>query len=191
MLQALCVALARSDARPYRQKCPTARIQTRAPSARASSVDCTQRTGDQDMNRTLAPWGATKAQSYKADNPRALLFQLAADNPQASREELLDLCLAEIEAHPEYIESIVEYWFINNYRSYAHTAPRLPSPGAAKPGDHGAAAMALARLPSREPLPHNRRPTRGPRPYTTPPTSRSRRPRPAAGGAAGVSRVET
>jgi len=40
---------------------------------------------------------------------------------------LLDLCLAEIEAHPEYIESIVEYWFINNYRSYAHTAPRLPS----------------------------------------------------------------
>jgi hypothetical protein len=88
------------------------------------------------MKQTVARrnWRASKVQSFAKDNPRALLFQIMTDNPQASRDEVFDLCLAAVEDNPAFIEPIVEYWFVNNYRifysngnSNSHDRSRQPS----------------------------------------------------------------
>jgi hypothetical protein len=70
-----------------------------------------------------------KRQSWKAANPRELLKRVIDDNPGADREGLLhlfrDQMWQEDEAE-EYVDTIIEYWFANNYHSLVGPLPALP-----------------------------------------------------------------
>jgi hypothetical protein len=60
--------------------------------------------------------GATR-QSWKANSPRDLLRRLIEKNPTTSEERLLTLFTDEVRENEGFLETLIEYWFTNNYRS--------------------------------------------------------------------------
>jgi hypothetical protein len=65
-----------------------------------------------DMGTTGA-----KRQSWEKDNPRELLRRLIEKHPQYSRDRALSEFKKLLDGRQTYIETIVEYWFSNNYAS--------------------------------------------------------------------------
>jgi hypothetical protein len=57
-------------------------------------------------------------QTLQHASPRALLSQLIADNPAADDDRLLSLFTSEVIDKQDYLETIIEYWFINNMRAF-------------------------------------------------------------------------
>lgn len=65
-----------------------------------------------------------KVQSWRAANPRDLLKRVIDDNPGADRAALLKMFNEALQDDgDDYIETIIEYWFTNNYQSLV--APRF------------------------------------------------------------------
>lgn len=62
-----------------------------------------------------------KVQSWKKANPRDLLKRIVEDNPDLDKSALLSALRDEVLSvnGPEYLDSIIEYWFSNNYHSLA------------------------------------------------------------------------
>jgi hypothetical protein len=60
-----------------------------------------------------------KVQSWKPANPRDLLKQVIGDNPGSDRRAVLALFRERLreEDTEDYINTIVDYWFANNYYS--------------------------------------------------------------------------
>jgi hypothetical protein len=60
-----------------------------------------------------------KRQSWSESSPRELLRMLVQKNPRWSRERIFDEFKIQIEqsTSKKYIDTIVEYWFANNYHS--------------------------------------------------------------------------
>lgn len=62
--------------------------------------------------------GAT-GQSWRADNPRDLLKRVIDEHPGADRPALFRLFVEKLKDEDDsgYMETIIEYWFTNNYHS--------------------------------------------------------------------------
>jgi hypothetical protein len=60
-----------------------------------------------------------KVQSWHAANPRDLLKRVIDDHPGADRAALFHLFLEKLkeEDDSDYVDTIIEYWFVNNYHS--------------------------------------------------------------------------
>lgn len=60
-----------------------------------------------------------KVQSWRRANPRDRLKQLMDENPKADKAALFALFRDELRSPDaeEYLDSVVEYWFANNYHS--------------------------------------------------------------------------
>lgn len=56
-------------------------------------------------------------QSWRATSPRALLDHLYERNPEFSRDQLLKRFEECVRERDDFIKSIIEYWFTNNYNS--------------------------------------------------------------------------
>jgi hypothetical protein len=78
--------------------------------------------------------GAT-GQSWRRANPRDLLKRVIDDHPGADRPALFKLFLEKLkeEEDTDYLDTIVEYWFANNYHSLvaARTTSEETRPGRA------------------------------------------------------------
>lgn len=68
---------------------------------------------------TMMDTGVTgaKRQSWKEANPRELLKRLAEDNPSWSKERLFQAFVDQVMGNKGYLDTIVEYWFANNFHS--------------------------------------------------------------------------
>ena len=68
---------------------------------------------------TMVDTGVTgaKRQSWHATNPRELLKRLIEENPKWDKERVLRTFSREVTDNRRYIDTIVEYWFANNYHS--------------------------------------------------------------------------
>lgn len=79
------------------------------------------------MDMTTGTYGA-KVQSWKKANPRDLLKRLMEENRSAEKPALLALLRDELlrEDGLEYLESVIEYWFANNYHSLTDRQPTVP-----------------------------------------------------------------
>jgi hypothetical protein len=58
-----------------------------------------------------------KVQSWDSANPRAVLRRVFDDNPRATREELTDLFIEEVDGRTSIIHTIIRNWVSNNFRS--------------------------------------------------------------------------
>ena len=58
-----------------------------------------------------------KRQSWKATNPRELLKRIMEDHPKWDKDRVLQTFLTEVSDNRRYFETIVEYWFANNFHS--------------------------------------------------------------------------
>lgn len=60
-----------------------------------------------------------KVQSWRKANPRELLKELVDENPTLGRSALLAAFAREVTKPDadDYLETIIEYWFANNYHS--------------------------------------------------------------------------
>lgn len=70
-----------------------------------------------------------KRQSWKQANPRELLKRVIDDNPGSDREALLHIFRNQLwreDDAEDYVDTIVEYWFANNYHSLVGPAPIAP-----------------------------------------------------------------
>lgn len=77
-----------------------------------------------------------KRQSWHRANPRDLLKRLIEAKPDASEAQLQKLFLQTLrDEEDEYFDTIVDYWFGNNYRSLIHPprGPSGPRPRAPRP----------------------------------------------------------
>lgn len=87
------------------------------------------------METTQVDTGITgaKRQSWRRANPRETLQRVITENPQSTEAEIREICWDEFTQgvtfsarrgtqSREYLETIFEYWFANNYRSLC-TAP--------------------------------------------------------------------
>ncbi len=68
------------------------------------------------------PGGTGAARQSWRHSPRDLLHTLIEKNPDATERELLSLFTREVEAEPDYLPPIIEYWFALNYRSAVRAA---------------------------------------------------------------------
>lgn len=69
-----------------------------------------------------------KRQSWHRANPRDLLKRIIEANPGAAEAQLQKLFLRTLkDEEDEYFETIVDYWFGNNYRSLVHPVGHPPS----------------------------------------------------------------
>lgn len=69
-----------------------------------------------------------KVQSWKRANPRDLLKRVITENKHADKHALLKVFRDELRSHADtddLVDSIVEYWFANNY--YSLTGDRTPT----------------------------------------------------------------
>ena len=76
-----------------------------------------------------------KVQSWRRANPRDLLKRLIEENPGVAKAELFKTFRDQIRGDDgeEFLDSIVEYWFANNYHSLIeHPAPQLAANKAEK-----------------------------------------------------------
>lgn len=74
-----------------------------------------------------------KMQSWKAANPRELLSRIIDSNPGGDRDATMYLFRTQLASEPnvsELVETIIEYWFTNNYYSLVGPTlvPRLNTP---------------------------------------------------------------
>jgi hypothetical protein len=60
-----------------------------------------------------------KRQSWKATNPRDLLKQLI-DKLGADEEAVREQFAAKVKNDPDCLDTVIEYWVANNYRSIVH-----------------------------------------------------------------------
>lgn len=69
-----------------------------------------------------------KVQSWRAANPRDLLKRLIDENPGSDRAGLLSLLRGQLKGDDaqDYLDSIIEYWFSNNYHSLVGPAALTP-----------------------------------------------------------------
>lgn len=74
-----------------------------------------------------------KVQSWASANPRDLLKRIIDDNPGADEKTLLSILNGRLrgEEGEALLDSVVEYWFANNYRSIIHQPRRSPAHTAA------------------------------------------------------------
>lgn len=75
------------------------------------------------MTLELGVYGA-KVQSWRKVNPRDLLKGLIEKHPRLSQDRLL--ILLKEAATEDHVESMIEYWFANNYRSLISEITRPP-----------------------------------------------------------------
>jgi CheY-like chemotaxis protein len=68
------------------------------------------------QNRARSARGAT-IQSWKASNPRELLAFVVNGNDGKSRDELLHLFNRAVRENDEILDTLIEYWFNNNFKS--------------------------------------------------------------------------
>lgn len=78
---------------------------------------------------TPGTYGA-KVQSWKNANPRDLLKTLIDENPSAAKPALLAMVRSELldERAADMLDSVIEYWFTNNYHSLVAPVARAPRP---------------------------------------------------------------
>lgn len=76
------------------------------------------------MQLETGTYGA-KVQSWRRANPRDVLKALVESNPGADEGALLKMLRDRLEEDDgrDYLDSIVEYWFINNYNSLVPRSP--------------------------------------------------------------------
>lgn len=58
-----------------------------------------------------------KVQSWKKSNPRDVLKEIVEKNPGASKASLHEELVRKVITDEEMMNSIIEYWFTNNYNS--------------------------------------------------------------------------
>jgi hypothetical protein len=58
-----------------------------------------------------------KIQSFRKSSPRDVLRRIISEEPDASKSQLLTMCRDEILKDEDMVESVIEYWFSNNYHS--------------------------------------------------------------------------
>lgn len=76
-------------------------------------------------NLDTGVYGA-KVQSWRKANPRDMLKQILDKNPDLNKTEAFDLFYLQASDDPEIVQSIMEYWFVNNYHSLVHSyIPRI------------------------------------------------------------------
>lgn len=68
-------------------------------------------------NIDVAGTQGAKLQSFKTSNPRALLERLWKQNRQCSKDELFEIFRHKILRNNAMIDTIIGYWFDNNFRS--------------------------------------------------------------------------
>lgn len=68
-----------------------------------------------------------KVQSWRKDNPRSLLKRMMEESPRASKEKILREFSDYVrsEAGVDYLDTIIEYWFSNNWHSLAEKPESL------------------------------------------------------------------
>lgn len=68
-----------------------------------------------------------KRQSWKHDNPRDVLINIIDEDPQASKEKLLETFTETVlgKGNRGLLETIIEYWFANNLYSLLNSDIRL------------------------------------------------------------------
>lgn len=71
-----------------------------------------------------------KVQSWKRANPRDLLKRLIEEQPRADKETLFKAFRDQVRGDDgeDFLDSIIEYWFANNY----HSLTERPSPAPSK-----------------------------------------------------------
>ncbi|GEM_PF-5131432 len=89
--------------------------------------------GDNMTSLDTGVYGA-KVQSWRRSNPRDLLKRLIEENPGADKATIHKTFRDEVrgEDGEEYLDSVIEYWFSNNYHSLVDPAPRRERPAAQK-----------------------------------------------------------
>ena len=67
-----------------------------------------------------------KVQSWRRANPRDLLKKLIEENPRVAKADLFKTFRDQIRGDDgeEFLDSIIEYWFSNNYHSLIERHPR-------------------------------------------------------------------
>lgn len=78
------------------------------------------------MTDALPGIRGAKLQTWKPANPRELLKRIIDDNPGTDRQALLHLFRDQMwreEGAEEYVDTIIEYWFANNYHSLVGPQP--------------------------------------------------------------------
>lgn len=78
---------------------------------------------------TPGTYGA-KVQSWKNANPRDLLKSLIDEHPSAAKTTLLAMVRNELleDRSADMLDSVIEYWFTNNYHSLVAPVARAPRP---------------------------------------------------------------
>lgn len=64
-----------------------------------------------------------KRQSWRRDNPRAVLKRVIDENPEMSEEENLAECWDVMHLDQAQLRTVFEYWHANNYRALIKAAP--------------------------------------------------------------------
>lgn len=75
------------------------------------------------MELQTGKYGA-KVQSWKRANPRDLLKAIIEQNPKVSERKLLAVFASRAKDDEDLIDTIIEYWFVNNSRSIMNPAER-------------------------------------------------------------------
>ena len=64
-----------------------------------------------------------KVQSWRRTNPRDILKRLMEENPRCEKQALLALFRDAAKSSEDHIDTIIDYWFANNYHSLAEKPP--------------------------------------------------------------------